>query len=88
VLICKKLLDINLIVGFQMKTDDLVLWADELDRLMPLEDLKKLPFILDCFKTTRLPFDNNLGIRNIFLAVKEIIVDEDGSYKIRSQQRY
>jgi hypothetical protein len=65
-----------------MEGEELVTWAMEIDRLVPNEELRKLPFILDCFKTTELPYNHNEGIRNIFNAFK-LVYEEDGKFKIR-----
>lgn len=82
--IAKKLIEINSLVGYQLSAEDIIAWSADCDRLMSPEDLEKLPFILDCFKTMRLPFDNNLGIRNLFRALPMVEKTETGFQALRA----
>lgn len=80
--ISEKLLEVNMLLAYRLEGPELVQWAQDIDRLMPTEELEKLPFILDCFKTGEIVYEEKLGIRNIFNATK-IVYKEDGKFKIR-----
>ncbi len=60
-----------------MEGNDLLAWAFELDRLLTAEEMHKLPFLLDCFKTTEIEYDHKLGIQNIFSGLKQVKWDEE-----------
>jgi len=64
-----------------MEGQEIVDWALELNRLMSIEDLKKLPFILDSWKKNELIYDQKIGIQNFFIAAKQVKL-EDGQFKI------
>lgn len=74
----EKLTEVNMLIGFKMDGPEIMSWADDLDRLMSYEQLEKLPFILDCFKTNELNYDHNRGIRNIFDALPRVEKTETG----------
>lgn len=57
-------------------------WAKDIERLAPMEDLEKLPFLMDCFKTNRIPWDKTIGIQNFFVNFKFIRKEENGRFKI------
>ncbi len=80
--ISRKLTEVNMLVAFKMEGSEIIAWASELNRLLPNEELKKIPFILDCFKTETLVYDKSIGIQNFFRAVK-IVYEENGEFKIR-----
>jgi len=71
-----------MLLVYKLEGEELVAWAQDINRLASQEDLEKLPFILDCFKTGELIYDKNEGIRNIFSAMK-IVYKEEGNFKIR-----
>lgn len=80
--IAEKLVEVNLLINYKMDGEEITTWAAEIDRLMPPEDVRKIPFVLDCFKKEELPYNHNEGIRNFFKAVKMVTVDEEGNFKI------
>ena len=76
--IAEKLLDINLLINYKMEGEEIMTWAMELDRLMSFDELEKLPFILDAFKTQQLPYEHHLGIRNFFKVLPCVVKTENG----------
>jgi hypothetical protein len=85
--IADKLLQLGMLSDYPMNEafgEKMVEWAMDLDRLMTYEDLEKLPFILDCFKTNELNYDHNRGIRNIFDALPRVEKTETGFRVLKS----
>lgn len=80
--IAEKLVEVNMLINYKVEGEEIVHWAAEVDRLMEPEDVRKIPFVLDCFKTGQLEYNHNEGIRNFFKAVKMVALGEDGNYKI------
>jgi hypothetical protein len=80
--VAEKLLDVNMLLPFKMEGDEIMLWALDLDRLLPDEELQKLPFLLDCFKTNEIYYDYKCGIQNIFSGLKQIKRLENGEFKV------
>lgn len=76
--ISNKLLDVNMLVGFPMSGEDIVVWSIDLDRLCEYEELLKLPFLMDCFKKDEIIWDRTLGIQNIFRGLRQIEKTETG----------
>lgn len=71
-------MDVNLLVGFPMSGQEVLAWSMDLDRLCSYDDLAKLPFLLDCFKTDEIIWDRTIGIQNIFRGIKQIEKTETG----------
>jgi hypothetical protein len=55
----------------------LISWAIDIERLVPRDDLKKIPFLFDCFMTEELEWDKTKGIQNIISGLKWIQWDEE-----------
>jgi hypothetical protein len=49
---------------------------------MAFDDLRKLPYLLDCFKTGEVTWDKSEGIQNLFRGVKLIEEVEEGKFKL------
>lgn len=71
-----------MLVAFPLSAPDILQWAAELERLMPFDDLRKLPFLMDSFKTGEILWDKAEGIQNIFKGVKLIEETAPGEFKI------
>ena len=75
----KVFLEIPMIRAYAMNADEAAMWAKDLDRMLPGEEMKKLPLLLDMFKMDELEWDRSKGIQNIFTGLK-FIHEEDGKY--------
>lgn len=72
---------INQLRRFPLKDEDIEDWSKTLVRLMPLEDLRKLEFVIDQMITGELDYNPDEGIKNLFRNVKAVI-ETDGKFEI------
>ena len=70
--IIKSLVHVNMIVAFQLQLEDLTMWAKDLQRLRPEVGTDQIAFLMDCYKTEKLVWDNKVGIQNIFRGLDKI----------------
>lgn len=56
-------------------------WTKTLIRLMPLEDLRKLEYVIDQMITGELDYNPDEGIKNLFRNVKSV-QETDGKFEI------
>lgn len=56
-------------------------WANTIMRLMPLEDIRKLGFVIDMMIVGELDYSPDEGIKNLFRNVKAVI-ETDGKFEI------
>lgn len=64
-----------------MNDADIEDWTKTLIRLMPLEDLRKLEYVVDMMITGELDYSPDEGIKNLFRNVKAVI-ETDGKFEI------
>lgn len=76
------LADVNDLIVFPIEKEVAIHWAQEVERLAPGTTPEKLRFLMDCFKTEQLVWDNKKGIQNILVSLKYIKEKEDGGYKL------
>ena len=76
--VAKLIQDINMLVPFPLEASDIIRWAQDLARLLPMEELTKLPFLMDQFKLETVIWDKTLGIQNIIRGLRCIEHTETG----------
>lgn len=64
--IAKVIVEVNSLSAFPKEGRELVSWANDIERLCAPEDIEKLPFLFDCFKTGKIFYDRFEGVQNIF----------------------
>lgn len=74
--------EVNELVVFKLENEVILHWAQEVERLVPGTTPEKLRFLMDCFKTEQLVWDNKKGIQNILVSLKYIREKEGGGYKL------
>lgn len=79
--IAKVIWRINQLRRFPLKDDDIEDWTKTVVRLMPLEDLRKLGFVIDQMITGELEYNPDEGIKNLFRNVKQV-QEVDGKFEI------
>jgi hypothetical protein len=84
VAITKVVAHLNLVIPYKMELEELTVWSREIDRLSSADELAKLPFLIDCFKTDAIIWDKNLGIQNIFRGFKQVEKTEEGFKVLRA----
>lgn len=62
----------------------LIEWANEIDRLKPDLDPRKLSFLIDCFKTDVITYNQREGIQAIFKGLDQI----DGELGVYSKRSF
>lgn len=70
--------NMNALRKFPLNDEQIEGWGRIILRLMPLEDIRKLQFVVDEMIRGNLEFDSEIGIRNIFLNVKSVQETEKG----------
>lgn len=80
--IAKVIVAVNDLIPMRLNSDDIISWSKDIERLVEADELKKLPFLMDCFKTDKISYDRNKGIQNIFNGLKRLKENEDGTYEI------
>lgn len=80
--ILKVIVNVNDCVPFKLDLTDLSNWSQDLERLCSDSELHKLRFLMDCFKTDQIVWDQKKGIQNIFNGLKRINKNEKGEYEI------
>lgn len=79
--IAKVVVMVNDLVSFKLDAGEIARWSVNLNRLVNKEDMRKLPFLMDCFMTGEVPYDRNEGIQNIFKGLK-LIAEEEGKFRV------
>lgn len=79
--IAKIIVDVNKLKDFPVDAQEIVSWANDIDRLCPNADPDAVQFLMDQFKTDRVEWDKNKGIQNIIGNLKYVKKKEDGSYR-------
>ena len=79
--IAKVLVDVNNLIAFKMEAEEIGRWTKHLNRLVEKEEMKKLPFLMDCFMRGEIAYDRNEGIQNIFRGLK-LIAMEEGKFRV------
>lgn len=69
--------DVNKIVPFPYPQDELISWCNTVDRLKPDLPLNKLRVAIDeLMMGEKIKYDRNIGIQNVFDALRRVEVDE------------
>lgn len=82
--ILKQVVHLNMLMPFKMDYDELSAWTKELNRLLSASEMKKIPFLIDCFKKEEILWDRTVGIQNIFRGLKQIYLEGD-EYKVHKK---
>lgn len=70
--------DVNMLAPFPLEGPQIMHWAKDLVRLLPMEELMKLPFLMDQFKLENVIWDKTLGIQNIIRGLRQVEHTIDG----------
>jgi hypothetical protein len=80
--VVKALIVFNQLRAFKLDVVEVLGWKDTLLRVMPDIDVEVLRMAVDALISGKIPYDQNLGIRNIIIAVKRIYRNDDGKLEI------
>lgn len=80
--VCGSLITFNQMRAYKLDVVEVLGWKDTLLRIMPSLELDVLKAAVDGLISGAIPYDQNLGIRNIVIAVKRIARNEDGKLEI------
>lgn len=76
--VCKALRVFNQLRAYKLDVVEVLQWKDTIMRIKPDVDLEELKLAIDGLITGEIPFDQSIGIKNIFIALKRISRDDDG----------
>lgn len=79
--IAKAIVHVNRFVGFPLAGEEIVDWAQDIERLAPDRTPQEIAFLMDAFKVGDLEWNKEEGIRNIFKGLRRVIW-EDGKLKL------
>jgi hypothetical protein len=80
--VCNAINTFNQLRAFKLDAIEVLEWKDTIIRVRPDIDLQALQIAIDGMITGEIAYDQAQGIKNIFNALKKVIIDEDGNYKI------
>lgn len=80
--VCKTLVVFNQMRAFKLDRVEVLGWKDSLLRAFPDLELDRLKMAIDGMISGAIPYDQNLGIRNIVIAYKRIARDMEGKLEI------
>lgn len=87
VALCAAILEINKLRDFKMDDAEIMEWKDTILKLEPDVTPEILVFVVEQMMLGKIEYRKDLGIRNIFLGLKEVEL-KDGKLKLKSQYRY
>lgn len=76
--VCKALTVFNQLRAFKLDLNEVLMWKDTVLRIRPDVELEALKLAVDGLISGDIPYDEKIGIKNIFIALKRVIRDEDG----------
>lgn len=68
----KLVYQMNLLAPYPLSDQSIIEWSKCIDELMPDLKLETLKEAIDNMKLGKLEYDKNLGIQNIFLAIRSL----------------
>lgn len=75
--------EVNKLSPFPIGPQDLIGWAQDVERLVGGVDIPiRLQIVFDAFKTGDLEWDKSMGIQNIFRGLKRVWKNEKGQYEL------
>ena len=80
--VCKTLIVFNQMRAFKLDVVEVLGWKDTLLRVLPGVELDVLRMAVDGLISGAVPYDQNLVIRNIVIAVKRVARNEEGNLEI------
>lgn len=78
----------NQLRDYKLTDAEIIEWAETIERIGGDCDVEKLRYAIDAMVAGWIDYDRSVGIQNIFRALKEVIVDENGKFKLRSKMRW
>lgn len=76
--ICAALVVFNQMRAFKLDRVEVLQWKDTILRVKPDVDLDELRLAIDGLVSGEIPYDQAIGIKNIFIALRRITRDDDG----------
>ena len=76
--VCKALIVFNQLRAFKLERVEVLQWKDTILRVHPDVDLDELRLAIDGLVSGQIPYDQAIGIKNIFIALRRITRDDDG----------
>jgi hypothetical protein len=80
--LCSSLVVFNQLRAFKLDWKEVLQWKDTILRLKPDVDVKELKMAIDGLVSGEIPYDQAVGIKNIFIALRRISRDGDGNLYI------
>lgn len=82
--ICEQLNRFNQLRAYPLSAVDILEWKDSIVKFFGQSlDLGALEFAIDQLIFGNIEYDKNTGIQNIFSALKDIVKDSNGDYKLK-----
>lgn len=76
--ICSALVVFNQLRAFKLDKTEVLMWKDTVLRIIPDVELDVLKLAIDGLISGEIPYDEKIGIKNLFIAIKRIARDDDG----------
>jgi hypothetical protein len=76
--ICRALTVFNQLRAFKLDLFEVLQWKDTIVRVKPDVDVEALKLAIDGLVSGEIPYDQSIGIKNIFIALRRITRDENG----------
>jgi hypothetical protein len=72
--VCNAIHTFNQLRSFKLDAIDILEWKDTIIRVRPDVDAEFLSFAIDGLITGSIPYDERIGIRNIFIALDRVVM--------------
>jgi hypothetical protein len=80
--VCRALVVFNQLRTFKLDKVEVLQWKDTIMRVKPGVNLDELKLAIDGLVSGEIPYDQAIGIKNIFIALRRITRDDDGKLVI------
>lgn len=80
--VCRALITFNQMRAFKLDKVEVLQWKDTILRVKPDVDLDELRLAIDGLVSGEIPYDQAIGIKNIFIALRRITRGDDGKLEI------
>src|SRR5688572_12034733 len=76
--VCAALVVFNQLRAFKLDRVEVLQWKDTILRVKPDVKVDELRLAIDGLVSGEIPYDQSIGIKNIFIALRRITRDDDG----------
>lgn len=85
--ICGCMVLFNQLRDFKLGDSEIMEWKNTIVKLAPDATPEIIAFVIENMMIGKIEYDRNIGIKNIFLGLKEVEL-KDGKLRVKPQYRY